>query len=119
MKHLVEPNGNLTFILEGEADRETVQDITQQDIHQDHGVLAELLDQFGLLGNGFDTCAVGLTDAPMLTDDIEYQDNGETKVRGTVWWYPAYEIKAFAQELLRDGRVTFTKACDPCVSNAC
>lgn len=108
----IEPNGALTFILE-EGERDDIQnmiDNARNDL--DHEVLYNMLDMYGYLGNAVLTPIkpedVGaLTDAPMLSDDVEHGEDGERLVRGQVWWFPNYAIESFAHTLMKAGSVTF------------
>jgi hypothetical protein len=114
MKSVIEPNGNLTFIMEAGDDYDM--DI----IHarcggDDTRWLSDMLDTFGFLGNGLETICpeyVGaLTDAPMLSDDVELLDEpGKAEVHGRVWWYPQYEVHHFGEVLAKQRRVTFSLA---------
>ena len=113
MNHVHETNGNVTFVTEP-GDAEMLEQLISQ-YDNEHSFLFGMLDYFGYIGNaGFRQINpedVGaLTDAPMFTNDLEYEEDGSKKVLGTVWWYPGYEGSSFAQSLLEKGRVTFTNA---------
>lgn len=107
-------SGNLEITCEA-ADKEDLQDLLDRCTHRDHGFLADLLEHTGWSGNGKlyqvqPEWVAALTDAPILTDDLTYpEDSGMPEVTGTVWWYPDYMVKSFAEELISAGRVTFTK----------
>lgn len=51
-----------------------------------------------------------LTDAPIITDDMDYPDSGEVAPHpeANIWWYPSYAIRAFIDDLIRDGETVFT-----------
>lgn len=53
-----------------------------------------------------------LTDAPILSDLVEFPDRGEPYVPegAKVWWFPDYMIRDPWEELCRFGRVTFKLA---------
>jgi hypothetical protein len=107
------PNGHLTFCLEPE-DTDQIEVMMERHGGDDIGFLGDMLDYFGFTPNGrlfsINPEDVGaLTSAPMLSDDVEYDDTGKPSVRGKVWWYPRYESTNFAEELARTGQVTFTK----------
>jgi hypothetical protein len=51
-----------------------------------------------------------LTEAPILTDDLVYEDNGSCTVHGKIWWYPSYAVSDPFEELKNRGRVIFTYA---------
>lgn len=115
MKHIIEANGNLTFIIENDRDREILEDIKSRVGGNDVRFLDDMLDQLGFLGNaklfGIDPVNVGaLTDAPMLSDAIDLQDDGSIVVLGNVWWYPNYQVEDFAERLIERGSVTFRTA---------
>lgn len=113
MHHVIEQNGNLTFHV-GKG-REDLEDIRARVGGDDVQFLSDALDTFGFVGNAVlypvQPENVGaLTSAPMLSDDVDHLDDGGIMVRGRVWWYPAYELKDFAAELLEHGKVTFQLA---------
>lgn len=106
----IQENGNLHITLLPEA-REDVQEIaSSQELTADNK-LAEVIEWH--LGNGWSFVppedAGALTDAPILSDDIEYNDQGKATV-GTVYWYPEYEVKDPVAQLLENGFVDFTQA---------
>lgn len=111
------PNGNGRFTLESDDDRDMLERFMAQPVHADHGVLAMMLDFFGFSGNGelFQVSPeeVGaLTDAPMFTDDVTYNEDGTRVCAGKLWWFPGYELRSFAEELLAKGSVIFTLGAD-------
>ena len=48
-----------------------------------------------------------LTDAPIITNDMQVDDNGDVVHVGDVWWFPGYMITDPWQELKNHGRVIF------------
>ena len=50
-----------------------------------------------------------LTDAPILSDDIEYDDEGEVVRVGVVYWYPQYDVADPVAQLLASGSVEFER----------
>jgi hypothetical protein len=58
------------------------------------------------LGNPF----VGLTDAPCIAEAMDLDDNGLKTIHGRCWWFPAYMVRDFAQDLLEWGRAIFQLA---------
>jgi len=115
MQAVKESNGNVTFVLEGD-DAEMVERFeAQAQRNLDHEVLASMLDHFGFLGNAtylpiMPVDVGALTDAPMLTDELDHLDDGTSDVKGKVWWYPNYQVKSFSEVLRTEGRVTFSLA---------
>lgn len=115
MEHIIERNGNLTFIADAKS-MEDLQDIKDRVGGDDQRFLLEMLDTFGFSGNGrlhaIRPGDVGaLTEAPMLSDGVELMDEpGLVGVYGKVWWYPNYAVSDFAEKLLENGRVTFALA---------
>ncbi|MDO5947978.1 hypothetical protein [Burkholderia cepacia] len=115
MKHIIEATGNLTFLIENDRDREILEDIKDRVGGNDVRFLDDMLDQLGFLGNaklfGIAPVDIGaLTDAPMLSDAIDLQDDGSIVVLGNVWWYPNYQVEDFAERLIKRGSVTFQAA---------
>lgn len=115
MKFIRLPNGNLQMLVEDDSDREFVLEALERRQGDDHGFMFDLLDYTGWLGNAHllpvkpeDVAA--LTDAPILTNGRDLQDDGSAKVWGDVWWYPAYEVSHFGEVLRDHGKVTFQHA---------
>ncbi len=52
---------------------------------------------------------IGLTDAPCITDDLTCEGDGRQVVNGTLYAYVDYQVKSFAEELIRLGSVTFPR----------
>jgi hypothetical protein len=114
MKFQITPNGNLEIVME-EEEREDIQDLVEKYPHDGMFLRELLVEHTGWSGNGMlfqvnpeDVAA--LTDAPIVTNDLEIKDNGDVVVHGSVWWYPAYERYHFGEELLKHGRVFFSFA---------
>lgn len=102
-------NGKLHITLLPEA-REDVQEIAfSQELTADNK-LAEVIEWH--IGNGWsfvDPEDIGaLTEAPILSDDVDYDDQGKAKV-GVVYWYPEYEVTDPVAQLLENGFVDFTQ----------
>lgn len=115
MQYAILENGNLRFTLE-EADVEDVTDILEARGDQDHVLLADLFEHTGWTGNGELYSVLpqdvpgALTDSPIISDDVEFKDDGSVEVRGNVWWFPNYQIRNFCRDLLEDRQVIFTAA---------
>lgn len=114
MLAIQESNGNVTFMLEDDDGEmlDRFQDQAQRNV--DHEVLYSMLDHFGFLGNAkylpiMPEDIGALTDAPMFTDDLEVSDAGAHEVKGSVWYYPDYQLKFFSEVLQTEGKVTFRK----------
>lgn len=108
------PNDNLVLIMEPQ-DADEVAELLRKTTHMDHGFLADLLEYARWPGNGMlyqvqPEWVGALTDAPILTDEMDYEDDGTVAVKGRIWWYPQYETSAFAEVLLEHGRVVFQQA---------
>lgn len=110
------PDGNLEITCD-DPDKEELQDILDSTTHKDHGFLADMLEYTGWQPNGqlfkVQPEWIGaLTDAPILTDNLLFPDKGDPTItpESKVWWFPNYMIESFAETLILDGRVVFTKA---------
>lgn len=114
MQYTILDNGNLKLILEDE-DIEDVTDILESAGDQDHLLLANLFEHTGWTGNGL-LWAVSpydagvLTDAPIISDDVVFNDDGSVDVRGNVWGFMSYEVRNFCRDLLDNREVVFTAA---------
>ncbi len=106
-------NGNLKIALteEGEIERDEIQS-GQWSVSDAMKDIAGWIECE--LGNGWDWLRpeeIGaLTEAPILSDDVERDDNGDLTYVGRVYWYPQYEVSDPLEKLLRDGSVIFTGA---------
>ncbi|MFP3556911.1 hypothetical protein SB861_40295 [Paraburkholderia sp. SIMBA_049] len=115
MQHIIEANGNLTFIADA-ASMEDLQTFRDRVCRDDVRFLYDMLDTFGFSGNGkLHAIRPGdvdaLTDAPMLSDGVELHDEpGLVGLYDKVWWFPNYQVEDFAATLLDKGRVTFASA---------
>lgn len=123
MKYEIVPNGNLVITCE-DADKEDLQAILDTTHHTDDGDLAEMLEHAGWSTNGRmfpvrPEWIGALTDAPIVTDDLEYLDDGEAVVRGAVWWFPNYMVESFAKTLISTGTVVFTAAPENANQHVC
>jgi hypothetical protein len=110
MQHILEPNGNVTFIV-GDG-REELETIKERVGGNDALFLAQMLDCFGYIGNARFTPISAehisaQTEAPMFSDGVEHLDDGDVEVYGDVWYFPNYALEDFASTLLEKGRVTF------------
>lgn len=114
MQFNITPDGNLEITCE-ENEKQDLQDTLDKSTHKDHGFLADLLEETGWSPNGRlyqvkPEWIAALTDAPILTDDLDIEDDGIHNVLGNVWWFPNYQIESFAETLIRDGKVVFSAA---------
>lgn len=115
MKFEVEESGRLRFEIETDEDRESVETILLRTEGDDVSALEQLLDEFGTIGNAsffpISPEDVGaLTGSPMVTDCVEYEEDGKPLVSGRVWWFPSYETTNFMQKLLDEGTAVFAAA---------
>lgn len=106
--------GNLELSIPGEPDRQEVAGELEDENHGELRLWHELIEPF--IGNGqyyhVEPVDIGaLTDDPyILTDDLEYEDNGTVNVKGEVWHYPDYALKSVVEELAAGNTVILRKA---------
>jgi hypothetical protein len=115
MQQLITEKGNLRIVLQGRADKTWVRNALQERGGNDRAFLDDLLEHTGWLGNAVLTQlaaeqVAALTDAPILTNEVRYDDNGNVTHIGDVFWYPGYEVHHFGEVLLANGFVTFLRA---------
>ena len=104
------PNGNLVFRATNEARHDYAQQLRERG---SDSVFWDVLAPFQANGIlfGIDPEDIGaLTSAPIITDDLTIEDDGERTVHGKVWWFPNYCIIDPMAELFHKGRVEFTLA---------
>jgi hypothetical protein len=74
--------------------------------------LEELFEDW--LCNGWEFIApekIGaLTDSPILTDEILYNDQGNIEYIGSIWWFPNYQVENEIETLLKESKVVFSLA---------
>jgi hypothetical protein len=51
-----------------------------------------------------------LTEAPILTEDLETDHEGNVRHVGVVYWYPQYQVFDPVAQLLQNGCVDFERA---------
>ena len=106
----MQSNGNLRIALL-EDQRESVEDIAAQEITAD-SKLAQVIEW--QLGNGWSFVRpedIGaLTEAPILTEEIETDDQGHVQWVGSVYWFPQYDVLDPVAKLLENGYVDFVRA---------
>lgn len=122
MKYKILPSGNLQFSIDKDCaqrlmieDIEILQDIKDTCQGDDIASLVELLEAYQWRGNGnlydvFPDDVGALTDAPMLSNEVDFCEDGEIIVVGIVWWYPDYAVSNWLDVLIKNGNVVFTKA---------
>lgn len=103
-------DGNLHITLLTEA-REDVQEIPSSQTMDADNKLAEIIHW--QLANGWTFLspedAGALTDSPILSEDVNYDDHGNAQHVGIVYWYPEYQVKDPVAQLLENGFVDFTR----------
>jgi hypothetical protein len=104
-----QPNGDLRITLLEEA-QEDVQEIASKELDAD-SKLAQIIEW--QLSNGWSFVRpedVGaLTDAPILTEELDTDDQGNVLRVGTVYWYPQYDVSDPIAMLLENGYVDFVR----------
>lgn len=113
MYYEILPNGSLSINIE-QSDVEAVNSIRERCGNDDGLFMSELLEYAGWTANGrlFQVRPeqVGaLTDSPLLTDEMQMNDQGDLTGVGTIWWYPWHEHQDFAERLISEGAVRFAK----------
>lgn len=53
---------------------------------------------------------VGLTEAPMIAESMDYDDDGNAMIEGDFWYFNDYMIRSFIDDIIENGYVDFTKA---------
>ena len=102
-------NGNLRIVLLEEG-RESVEEIAAKEINAD-SKLAETIEW--QLSNGWSMVRpedIGaLTEAPILSEEIDFDNLGTARNVGTVYWYPQYDVFDPIAKLLENGFVEFVR----------
>ena len=87
--------GNLEIVLNADGQKEFK---TIEEIRSAHGIdaaLETLLEDH--LGNGWEIVPpqeIGaLTSSPILSDEVERDDEGKVREVGRVYWYPDYQVR--------------------------
>ena len=119
MKQFITEHGNLRIEIENRADKAWVRETLANRGGNDKLFLDDLLEHTGWLGSAVlaqiaPEQVAALTDSPILTNEVRYDDNGGVAHIGDVYWYPGYQVHHFGEVLLEQGYVTFDRA-DPVV----
>jgi hypothetical protein len=114
MDYKILENGNLELTLL-ESEVEDVTELLEKATNTDHGFLCDLMEYARWPGNGHlypvqPEWVAALTEAPIISDEVVYEDDDSVRVPGRVWWYPGYELSSFAEVLIRERRVVFEAA---------
>jgi hypothetical protein len=115
VKFSILPNDDLQLAIDSPADKTLVEELLKKNACNDIAFMAELLEDTGLSPNGrlylvAPEHIAALTDAPILTNEMLIEDDGEVLVTGKVWWYPDYAVQHFGEELHKQGSVNFKPA---------
>lgn len=109
-------NGNLKLLIESD-DIEIINDAKLDvNIPYDYDLLSDLLELYSCNGSfayfnaGDGNPFVGLSDAPCIAEQLDYQDNGDIEIIGNYWYYADYMTNSLISELLDNGHVIFNKA---------
>ncbi len=102
-------NGKLRIVLLPEA-RAEVEEIASRELDADSR-LAETIEW--QLSNGWSLVRPedlgALTEAPILSEEVDYDDHGNLDTVGTVYWYPQYDVSDPIGQLLTNGSVEFVR----------
>lgn len=114
MRYAETAAGHLQLIAESD-DREMLQDIYDRCGHHDSDFLAELLEQTGWTPNGHLELvppeSIGaLTEAPILTNEVRRNDEGDIIDVDKLWWFPNYMVTSLPERLVKDGTVMLMRA---------
>lgn len=103
------PNGNLEISLDGSEDRVEMETYLKSGSDEDFlwdFFESELTNGYNLVGDEFK----GLTEAPMISDGLINDETTEEEIKDTkVWYYDKYMTHSLAEELLKNGKIVFTK----------
>ena len=90
--------------------KDDVQEIASQEVDAD-SKLSETIEW--QLCNGWSLVRpeeIGaLTDAPILSEEIEHDDQGNVLKVGMVYWYPQCEVLDPVEQLLENGYIEFVR----------
>ena len=114
MKFTINKNGHLLIELETPEDKEWARETLASRGGDDNLFVADLLEYTGWQPNGklvkLSPVAIGaLTQAPLVTDLVEYGEDGKIKTLGNLYWFPHYEGTHFGEHLLMAGYIGFMR----------
>lgn len=108
----ITPKGHLRIKLDPER-REDLREMIE-DAEKNHkgDILGDVIET--MLANGFQWIRpediAALTDAPIISDEADYDDQGKLVNIGRVFWFPAYEGVDPVRVLYEKGEVVFDVA---------
>jgi uncharacterized Ntn-hydrolase superfamily protein len=105
--------GNLLVELnKGKSAKEDLKEIIDRATNKD-AILIDLLDASGYSGNNWFEATGVLTEAPIIAYGAIYDEDEEIDMPidyEKARYFSNYQTESFANTLLRDGKVVFTKA---------
>jgi hypothetical protein len=109
---IIQDDGNLLIELSGEpTDYEKQFYLDLSPIN----ALCELLDTSGYIGNGWqflkpeDIGALISDTCPIISNDVDIEDDGSISHIGDIWYYPDYAVSNEIEILFEKGSVIFEK----------
>src|SRR5260370_3284526 len=107
----VENEGLRITLLPDAGVREQVEEIAAKDIDADSKLMEVL--EWNLSNTEWAFVQAedigALTDAPIVSDEVDTDDHGTVTGVGRVFWWTQYEVKDAVETLLRDGQIILTK----------
>ena len=110
----ITPNGDLSLTADA-AGLEWVREQREAE-RTDEEILVDGTEDYWANGNfrSFDAGEgnpfVGLTSAPCIAEDMNLHDDGTWEIVGRFWYYNAYAVRSYFDDLLQDGQAVFTRA---------
>ncbi|MBT2325511.1 hypothetical protein J7E62_24565 [Variovorax paradoxus] len=106
------PNGDLEVSLADAESREWLVDgltkSTSEDLLMDGTEQYWTNGSFAPFNAGWGNPFVGLSSAPCIAEDIDFDEDGTREIVGRFWAYLDYQVRDFADDLLEHGRTVFT-----------
>lgn len=103
-------NGALKLSIDSNADREIIEDRGDR---TDFDVLNDLLEPYWTNGKyvlfdaGLANPCVGITDAPCIAEEMDFDEDGKRVITGWAWYFDGYATKDMIDTLASEGEIVF------------
>lgn len=105
----ITPGGHLKIKLDPERREDLREMIEDAKANHKGDILGDVIET--MLANGFQWVQPedisALTDAPIISDEADYDDQGKLVAIGRVFWFPGYQVLDPVEVLYEKGEVIF------------
>jgi len=108
LKFVIRDEEDLLVTLEDMRDLDLLRELVEEN-GNDVDLLRELSESYwtnGWFVGGADELG-NLSEAPMISNDFSYDDDGNPFLLGDTWYYPYYQTRNFFDDIIENGYALF------------